>query len=81
VTPTTSVADTVSHAAATPDKEQPHAALGLTEDEYLTIKEILGRRPTTGELAMYSVMRPSVRWRFRVQHQARVVASDAIGST
>ena len=56
MTPTTSVADTVSHAAATPEKEQPYAALGLTEDEYLKIKEILGRRPTSGELAMYSVM-------------------------
>ncbi len=50
------VADTVSNAAATPEKEQPYAALGLKEDEYLKIREILGRRPTSGELAMYSVM-------------------------
>jgi phosphoribosylformylglycinamidine synthase len=56
VTPTTYGADTVSNAAATPDKEQPYAALGLKEDEYLKIREILGRRPTSGELAMYSVM-------------------------
>jgi len=49
-------ADTVSNAAATPEKEQPYAALGLKEDEYLKIREILGRRPTSGELAMYSVM-------------------------
>jgi phosphoribosylformylglycinamidine synthase II len=35
---------------------QPYAALGLTESEYLSIREILGRRPTSGELAMYSVM-------------------------
>ncbi len=56
MTPTTSGADTVSNAAATPEKEQPYAALGLKEDEYLKIREILGRRPTSGELAMYSVM-------------------------
>jgi phosphoribosylformylglycinamidine synthase II len=49
-------ADTVSNAAATPEREQPYAALGLKEDEYLSIREILGRRPTSGELAMYSVM-------------------------
>jgi phosphoribosylformylglycinamidine synthase subunit PurL len=50
------VADTVQNAAATPEKEQPFAALGLKPDEYERIKEILGRRPTSGELAMYSVM-------------------------
>jgi phosphoribosylformylglycinamidine synthase len=55
-TPTISAADTVSNAAVTPDKEQPYAALGLKENEYLSIREILGRRPTSGELAMYSVM-------------------------
>ncbi|WP_411721671.1 phosphoribosylformylglycinamidine synthase subunit PurL [Mycetocola sp.] len=54
--PATSVADTVSNALATPEKEQPYAALGLKPDEYERIKEILGRRPTSGELAMYSVM-------------------------
>lgn len=48
--------DTVENAAATPDVEQPYASLGLTESEYLQIREILGRRPTSGELAMYSVM-------------------------
>lgn len=50
------VADTVENAAATPEKEQPYAALGLKPDEYQQIREILGRRPTSGELAMYSVM-------------------------
>jgi phosphoribosylformylglycinamidine synthase subunit PurL len=50
------VVDTVQNAAATPEKEQPFAALGLKPDEYARIKEILGRRPTSGELAMYSVM-------------------------
>ena len=48
--------DTVANAAATPDHEQPYAALGLKPDEYARIREILGRRPTSGELAMYSVM-------------------------
>ncbi|WP_454117696.1 phosphoribosylformylglycinamidine synthase subunit PurL [Microbacterium lacticum] len=52
----TSVADTVENAAATPEKEQPYAALGLKPDEYAEIRKILGRRPTSGELAMYSVM-------------------------
>ncbi|RLQ83803.1 phosphoribosylformylglycinamidine synthase subunit PurL [Salinibacterium amurskyense] len=50
------VADTVSNAAATPEKVQPYGALGLKDDEYAKIREILGRRPTSGELAMYSVM-------------------------
>jgi phosphoribosylformylglycinamidine synthase subunit PurL len=55
--PTTrGVADTVSNALATPEKEQPYGALGLKADEYASIREILGRRPTSGELAMYSVM-------------------------
>ncbi len=48
--------DTVKAAAQTPDQEQPHAALGLRGDEYQRIKDILGRRPTSAELAMYSVM-------------------------
>ncbi|MCU1409622.1 MAG: purL [Rhodoglobus sp.] len=50
------VPDTVANAAATPEKVQPYAALGLKPDEYERIKTILGRRPTSGELAMYSVM-------------------------
>ncbi len=48
--------DTVDHAAATPDRPQPYADLGLTEDEYATIRQMLGRRPTDPELAIYSVM-------------------------
>jgi phosphoribosylformylglycinamidine synthase II len=48
--------DTVSHAAQTPDAEQPWAELGLKQDEYARIREHLGRRPTSCELAMYSVM-------------------------
>ncbi|MFV0435726.1 MAG: phosphoribosylformylglycinamidine synthase subunit PurL, partial [Leucobacter sp.] len=48
--------DTVADAIATPEKEQPYGALGLKPDEYDKIREILGRRPTSGELAMYSVM-------------------------
>jgi phosphoribosylformylglycinamidine synthase len=49
------VPDSVSNAEATPEKEQPYGALGLKDDEYARIREILGRRPTSGELAMYSV--------------------------
>ena len=48
--------DTVAHAAATPEVEQPYRELGLKDDEYARIREILGRRPTAAELAMYSVM-------------------------
>ena len=48
--------DTVAYAAVTPDMEQPWKELGLKEDEYLRIREILGRRPTDAELAMYSIM-------------------------
>jgi len=48
--------DTVEQAKAHPDTEQPWRELGLKEDEYARIKEILGRRPTSSELAMYSVM-------------------------
>jgi phosphoribosylformylglycinamidine synthase len=50
------IIDTVKQAKKELDKEQPWAALGLKEDEYESIKEILGRRPTSSELAMYSVM-------------------------
>ncbi len=39
-------ADTVARAEATPDVEQPWAELGLKDDEYARIREILGRRPT-----------------------------------
>ncbi|MEU9045106.1 MULTISPECIES: phosphoribosylformylglycinamidine synthase subunit PurL [unclassified Kitasatospora] len=48
--------DTVKNAEQTPDAAQPWAELGLKEDEYTRIREILGRRPTGAELAMYSVM-------------------------
>src|SRR5664280_3194057 len=48
--------DTVLDAATTAGTEQPWAALGLKADEYARIREILGTRPTTAELAMYSVM-------------------------
>jgi phosphoribosylformylglycinamidine synthase subunit PurL len=52
----THVVDTIEHAAATPDHPQPFRELGLKDDEYQRIREILGRRPTDAELAMYSVM-------------------------
>lgn len=48
--------DSVSHAQATPEKKQPFEALGLKPNEYAEIHSLLGRRPTSGELAMYSVM-------------------------
>ncbi|SHE25766.1 phosphoribosylformylglycinamidine synthase subunit PurL [Actinomyces glycerinitolerans] len=48
--------DTVAHAAATPDQAMPYRELGLKDEEYDSIKTILGRRPTAAELAMYSVM-------------------------
>jgi len=48
--------DTVAIARQNPNTSQPFAELGLKPDEYARIKEILGRRPTSSELAMYSVM-------------------------
>ncbi|WP_297084636.1 phosphoribosylformylglycinamidine synthase subunit PurL, partial [uncultured Demequina sp.] len=48
--------DTVDNAAATPDQEMPFAELGLKPDEYQRIVDLLERRPTAAELAMYSVM-------------------------
>ena len=48
--------DSTAVAASTPEKKQPWKELGLKKDEYERIVEILGRRPTSAELAMYSVM-------------------------
>ena len=50
------IIDSTKQAKKEPEKEQPYAELGLKQDEYESIKEILGRRPTSSELAMYSVM-------------------------
>jgi len=49
-------ADTVARAMATRSMPQPFAELGLTADEYDRILDTLGRRPTSAELALYSVM-------------------------
>lgn len=48
--------DTVEQAQSTPDEQQPYVELGLKDDEYQRIHDILGRRPTDAELTMYSVM-------------------------
>ncbi|MDQ1616397.1 MAG: phosphoribosylformylglycinamidine synthase subunit PurL, partial [Actinomycetota bacterium] len=52
----TGLIDTVKQAETTPEAEQPFRELGLRDDEYARIRDILGRRPTSAELAMYSVM-------------------------
>jgi len=52
----THAADTVAHAEITPEVHQPYAELGLKDEEYARIRQLLGRRPTAAELAMYSVM-------------------------
>ncbi|MBS4727575.1 phosphoribosylformylglycinamidine synthase subunit PurL [Mycobacterium sp. SM1] len=52
----THAVDTVERAAATPEHPQPFRELGLKDDEYQRIHELLGRRPTDAELAMYAVM-------------------------
>ncbi len=49
-------ADTVENAIVHADVTQPWRELGLKQDEYHRIREILHRRPTSCELAMYSVM-------------------------
>ncbi|MDQ1249817.1 MAG: phosphoribosylformylglycinamidine synthase subunit PurL, partial [Actinomycetota bacterium] len=54
--PVTGDLDTVDRATTTPDAEQPWRDLGLKADEYARIRDILGRRPSNSELAMYSVM-------------------------
>src|ERR1700749_1301048 len=56
MTTATRSVDTVDAAQETPDAAQPFAELGLAEDEYARVREILGRRPTSSELAIYSVM-------------------------
>ncbi|MCW2667368.1 MAG: purL [Frankiales bacterium] len=48
--------DTVARAGQTPEQDQPFLELGLKDDEYARIREVLGRRPTQTELAMYSIM-------------------------
>ncbi|SEH02759.1 phosphoribosylformylglycinamidine synthase [Nonomuraea solani] len=48
--------DSVKRASETPDEPMPFAELGMKQDEYDRVKEILGRRPTGSELAIYSVM-------------------------
>src|SRR3954454_19666763 len=48
--------DTVDRAAPSEDLPQPYAELGMTDEEYQRVREILGRRPTSAELAIYSVM-------------------------
>ena len=53
---TVPAADTVAVAAATPQRAQPYAGLGLTQEEYQRIRGLLARRPTDPELALYSVM-------------------------
>jgi phosphoribosylformylglycinamidine synthase len=55
-TPAQTSVDTVREASTTPDTGQPWSELGLKADEYQRIREILDRRPTIAELAMYSVM-------------------------
>ena len=50
------VIDTVKNACATAADAMPYSELGLKDDEYARILEILGRRPTASELAMYSIM-------------------------
>src|SRR5690625_4429181 len=53
---TTPEPDTVAEAAQSPETPMPYDELGLTDEEYARIRELLGRRPTEAELAMYSVM-------------------------
>ncbi|GAB2479842.1 phosphoribosylformylglycinamidine synthase subunit PurL [Jatrophihabitans fulvus] len=48
--------DTVENAGRTPEQAQPFKELGMAPDEYARVRDILGRRPTSSELAIYSVM-------------------------
>ncbi|MGB6163883.1 MAG: phosphoribosylformylglycinamidine synthase subunit PurL [Pseudonocardiaceae bacterium] len=60
----------------TPDAEQPYRELGLADDEYARIREILGRAPTTAELAMYSVM-----WSEHCSYKSSKVHLRSFGET
>ena len=66
----------MQHAAATPEQTQPYRELGLADDEYARIREILGRRPTAAELAMYSVM-----WSEHCSYKSSKVHLDYFGKT
>ena len=68
--------DSVAQAQQTPDHSQPYLDLGLKEDEYLRIREILGRRPTSSELAMYSV-----RWSEHCSYKSSKVHRRQFGDT
>jgi len=68
--------DSVDNARATSDQEQPYRELGLKDDEYLRIREILGRRPTGAELAMYSVM-----WSEHCSYKSSKVHLNYFGTT
>ncbi|HVE73949.1 MAG TPA: phosphoribosylformylglycinamidine synthase subunit PurL [Mycobacteriales bacterium] len=48
--------DTVERSRQSPDEKQPYLELGLKDEEYFRVREVLGRRPTRPELAMYSIM-------------------------
>lgn len=52
----TAALDTVGRAESSADQPQPYAQLGLRDAEYARIHDILQRRPTQSELAMYSIM-------------------------
>jgi phosphoribosylformylglycinamidine synthase II len=68
------VVDTVDNARGTPEQAQPWAQLGLKSDEYARIVQILGRRPTSSELAMYSVM-----WSEHCSYKSSKVHLQAFG--
>ncbi|MCG5217800.1 phosphoribosylformylglycinamidine synthase subunit PurL [Streptosporangium sp. KLBMP 9127] len=48
--------DSVSRAEQTPGERLPYVELGMKDEEYQRVRDILGRRPTSSELAIYSVM-------------------------
>jgi phosphoribosylformylglycinamidine synthase len=50
------VIDSVENAGKTSKQSQPYAELGMLAEEYGKVREILARRPTSSELAIYSVM-------------------------
>ena len=58
--------DTIGSAEQTPDHEQPWAELGLREDEYQRIRQILSRYPKhwTGLMILIKPGLPYLRHRF-----------------
>ncbi|MEO9137921.1 MAG: phosphoribosylformylglycinamidine synthase subunit PurL [Jatrophihabitans sp.] len=67
--------DTVARAEQTSEQPQPFTELGMADEEYAKVREILGRRPTSSELAIYSVM-----WSEHCSYKSSIVHLKQFGT-